>query len=529
MYYFVGFFMNPLQSFNPIENTPLGQNASQAQTAVTKETKSRSSIAETAINSVIASKANKKLINVHIKAPLNPQNTASNLDPAQAQQMVKTLTGTPDFSYIAPHVQIPENLKKELSPEKLKDLKEACLSDYRTAMRAMEDSVADVAGSHLDSMKFADKLNSRLFSFIETYAEVLLEEEGRISADSNPDIKKAQIDLKVNELLVSIFSDKKQVGDRGTVEQGNKSEAGNIGMNPLAIRRAFKDGNLREKMYLPYKTTIWASTYAIFSNPEKIDKINQKLQESGKDWQVNTEMLKQVKEEKSLPFHYSPYAGETKPGSLRTALDPAETQKMVEEKSLPVNASEGQRRLPLSDREKRHATGELTPESTQLGDTLKNSYESRAQEQVQWKPGSYWYKTSTNAEQLTPHDYLTASEAVGARGVAGISGSVDLILTISMYFGMTNFKELEQGRLACLGWMMLDAVDHSVNEIMTSSKGFGFDYTPSPTSYRQIYSQDPGFIGKLETAQESRNTLLPDNCLSQDYVLKKKLATDEHR
>ena len=68
---------------------------------------------------------------------------------------------------------------------------------------------------------------------------------------------------------------------------------------------------------------------------------------------------------------------------------------------------------------------------------------------------------------------------------------------------------------------MVDGEDHSINEIMTSAKGFGLNYTPSPQGYQDIYPQDEEFIKKLEKAQLANGSELPDKCLTQEYALKK--------
>jgi hypothetical protein len=397
-------------------------------------------------------------------------------------------------------------------------------------MKQMEDSVADVAATHVDAQDYADKLASRLFTFIEKYAEVLLEQEGKISSETPAAIKQAAVDLKVNELLVSIFSKQRNVeydplkgqmvpSKTSSIVEGEKSESGNIGLNPISLRKAFKEGNLREKMYLPYKTT-WDFTHPILKDPVMVAKINQKLEESDAGWKVDNEMLKEITEKQNL-FPYSPgiVAAKTREDGLRANLSPEEREGLIRDRNLKVE-DDASRRIPLSEREKRHATSELSPDSTKMGEELKGKYNDRAKEKIQWKPGSYWYRTQKNEELAKPHAYLTAAEKVEAPSVAGISGTTDQILTMGMFLGMSSFGEMEKGRLACLGWM-LDATDHSMNEIMTASTGFGFEYIPSPTSYTQIYSQDEDFVSKLQDAQKSKDSNLPETFLSEEHVRQK--------
>jgi hypothetical protein len=143
----------------------------------------------------------------------------------------------------------------------------------------------------------------------------------------------------------------------------------------------------------------------------------------------------------------------------------------------------------------------------------------RSKNKLQWAPGSYWYDAATNKNREIPNDYLTAMESIHAPMFAGISGTLDLILTMGMFFGLSSKHDLEKGRLACCGWM-IDAKDHSLNEIMVSSKGFGLDYTPAPDSYRQTYLEE-NFIRDVENRQKTRGYPLPEACLSEEYSTQK--------
>ncbi|CRX37465.1 hypothetical protein [Estrella lausannensis] len=362
--------------------------------------------------------------------------------------------------------------------------------------------------------------------FIEAYAEVQLEAEGRITETMPENMKKDEITKRVNGHLVDIFSETKQTAETtangkttatGAVQKGISHEAGNVGMSPLTIRKAITEGNLREKMYFPYKTT-WDFTHAILKDYSLTEKVNQKLQDKGAGFEVNMAMLKEVVVENNLPpYYYTEYANSTRNDGLRAFVPQQEREKMIQEKNNPINS---ERRIDLSEREKRHAVGELSPSTTNMPEAMKQNYEKGEQEPVKWTPGSYWYRPTTNSEKTSPHEYLTATENISAPATAGISGTLDQILTMGLYFGMDSKAELEQGRLACLGWMV-DAQDHSVNEIMTASKGFGLEYKMGADSYTQIYPQDENFVEKLKESQIKRGSDLPDHFLSQEWVEKK--------
>jgi hypothetical protein len=446
---------------------------------------------------------------------------------SQTQRMVKQIKGTIEHKHIAPKVDLPSELLQTLSPEELKNLRNSCLQDYKIAMETLEQSVASVAATHPDALEFADQLNQRLMTFLEKYAEILLEDEGKISPTTPKNFKQDKITLKVNELLIEIFSTKREerynpmTGKTetfdGTIVEGIYNEAGSVGLNPITIRNAIKNGNLREKMYFPYKST-WNFTQEILKNPELVARIDNKLKESQAGWEVNTPMLEDIVHHRKLqPYSYSDYAESTRTDRLRTAIPEAERKQLIKEKNQPIAAT---RITDLSERERRHAIGELDPSKTKVSEEMKAQYEERSSQQIQWAPGSHWWRPATNVEREQPHDYLTSSAEVGAPAIAGISGTTDQILTMAMYFGMTTKQELEKGRLACLGWM-LETQDHTINEIMTSSLGFGLSYTPSPTSYSEIYSEDNLFTHQIQQEQIARNTNLPDYYLSAEWALRK--------
>lgn len=404
---------------------------------------------------------------------------------------IKQFTGKPDFSYRSPEDYF---LNKTASTKQ--DINKL-LNAYKVAMQTLEDSVADVAISHPESIAFANTLSDRIFTFIEKYAEVSLEPQ-----DLSPNAfqRKAQIDLKMNEILVSIFSCKISTA-KGLIETGIDNEAGNVGTNPLAIRKAFKEGNLREKMYIIYKTN-WNFTHEIFIKPELLNKINAKLT----TYQVDSSVFPKA----HAPYDYGLYAKQTSIGELRIKRSPEEVEKMRLEKNLTINATN--RRIPLSERELRHATKELNPDSSKLSTDLRNMYHYRAKEKIGWTSGSCWFQPISNNGRTHKNDYLAAVESIYAPSLAGISGTTDLILTMSLYFGMSSRKELETARLGCLG-VMLDNQDHTVAEIMVASKSFGLDYELSPDCYKYIFSQDMNFIKKLEEAQNKKGSDLPDRCL----------------
>lgn len=87
---------------------------------------------------------------------------------------------------------------------------------------------------------------------------------------------------------------------------------------------------------------------------------------------------------------------------------------------------------------------------------------------TQWAPGEQWYRIQVDSEIALQ----AAKVKAGLR--AGISGSTDMFLHAAQYLGMDKKADLEQVRLAMLGWM-LPARDHSFYEIMMAGTQYGLD------------------------------------------------------
>lgn len=71
--------------------------------------------------------------------------------------------------------------------------------------------------------------------------------------------------------------------------------------------------------------------------------------------------------------------------------------------------------------------------------------------------------------------------------VAGISGTMDAMLTSAHILGFKSKTLLKRIRLAYLGWM-IDNEDHSAHECLLASKSFpALDYEIRPDFYKTIY------------------------------------------
>lgn len=433
-----------------------------------------------------------------------------------------------DIGIFSPvQIDIPENLKQQLTPEQLIQLEHSCLTDYAASKITLEQSIADVAIKDKEVLAFANNLSKRILTVMDLCIEESIDVNGVNAIPPNPERLKEILgfepnilpqdfytSIKKNQLLTKIVNEnlaKKQEG----IEQGNVSNAGFIGLSPMALRHAAQQGNIREAMLIPYKTA-----FGFFSdfldNPNYVKKINKKLKEKGFDWTIDEKVINNLKQELAqLPpldpakpekkrqlLQYGAYA--TNKG-MRQELSPESREAFVQS-NPKINTTN--LRIPLSDREKFAYAKDID---------IKKS-----DAQVKWTPGKSWFEIGKNDADPV----VMSASATREPLTAGISGTTDQILTLAYCLGFFNDKakktqNMEICRLACLGWM-IDAGDHSYHEICSSSKSFGMAYTPAPDSYKQIRTGDNGkFEHALKKAQKKRGHNMPDVYLTQAFVVQK--------
>lgn len=408
--------------------------------------------------------------------------------------------------HVMPYLRIPSSLKNGLSAKQQQVLKSVCLQEYRDAMKCLNESVADVASHDKNALAFASELAQRVLSLMEIAADLGLDQ--RVS--ETQDITKL-IDIGIPECSIRSRSSgllkelKRGNLKSAIISASGKTEAGYLGMSPLAINTAAK-GNLREMMYIPYKTTR-EFTDTLLAKPENVDAINTELNARDCGWQINVEVINALKAQLSgnSLYQYGAYAASRDAyGGSRIARD--DTYKAQYQQNNPSIQAVQQGRIPLSSRELLAQSGDLDPNSTQ---------------KVQWSPGKAWFGVRKNPDK---HPSLKAADETGAVMLTGISGTTDSILTMSHFLGMfdgeNKEKKMRDAMVACMGWM-IDANDHTVHEIQMSAKSFGIDYTPGPASYKQIRPGDDVFEKALVAAQKKRGFDMPDDILGEAHVCEK--------
>ncbi len=127
-------------------------------------------------------------------------------------------------------------------------------------------------------------------------------------------------------------------------------------------------------------------------------------------------------------------------------------------------------------------------------------------------------KDPNNAALLRAYQYALQVERLQLPILAGISGTLDQSTAMAglVGIGLDKKQELKDIRLAFLGFMV-DSRDHSVHEILQSSRSYGMAYTPGPGFEKDIYNSL--FANQVKNyLKGTLKSKMPDKCLSKEFV-----------
>ena len=410
--------------------------------------------------------------------------------------------------HVVPIIKIPTDIKQFLTDNQQKNLEKACLDRFLAAKKCLDESIADVASKHERALEFAGELASRVLVLMDIVANSGLDDRLAIKETTALKLQKLGVSKEAMLRSPALLKELRKgvlkriiISGAGEVEKGNLTESGYVGMNSLAIQNAAK-GNLRERMYIPYKST-WEFTEKLLSDVNNVDIINNELKKAGHQWQLNVAVIDELKSKNTDNSLYQLGAFAASRNNSRT-FHSAEYQRQYQQLNPDIRTMD-ESRIPLSQRELLAQSGDLNKKS---------------EKKVQWLPGEAWYGVEALSES---HPSLKAAEQSGDLMLTGISGTTDAILTmghiLGVFDGEKKEEKMREGMLACMGWM-IDAKDHTAHEIQTSAKSFGLTYTPGPDSYKQIRPGDARFEHDLRGAQKKRGFEMPDDVLKEKCIRK---------
>ena len=334
---------------------------------------------------------------------------------------------------------------------------------------------------------------------------------------------------------------------------GGKEESGSVGANPLAILNIIKDqstpnsiSQFRTRMYFLYRSNSLINE--IMKDPELVAKINTELTTQGNSWNLDSELIESIRKEgpHAPLFTYGAYAAENKRSNLRSWNTPeqienlkqsdpnytySEAEKAAKDKVIhrryatDFTSAEHLNLLgeiPHTDRrdpliKKMYKTSPSTNNSTSYLETPLE-YKKRTTK-IDWMPGKYVFDVK-NVTANNRSAYMDTVRKLGLPIIAGISGTTDQSLVMAGIVGMNSKEDLINMRLCYIAWMV-SSDDHSLHEIMESSKSFNLEYSAGIDSYKYIYPNHPEFIKALEEEMEKRGFKLPDYYLSENHFMTK--------
>lgn len=376
-------------------------------------------------------------------SPLTQEKDVNPID--WQSKSIRLVEGEPQYTFVEAEVKIPNELKQKLTNEEIKNIEQQCLEKFSESQAFLDESMADVFCSNRFVKEHLQASCSRLLKTLETYAKIQLESKNKE--------KPSEMTFKfaLNRLLADIFLDR---------SSKTHNYAGQVGSNPIAIKKALESGNFREQMFLLlYAKKGVMGTIA--KNQSLIDQINKKLADDGESWSL---IADPTIDEDAI------YAAETDRLQLRT------TKKSKQDITSP-SIGDPLLRVPLSDREKRY----VTKQPVVIKDHEK--------EKTNWGSGSSSYDPRIAEGSHEDPPYLEIAKKLHLNLVAGISGTTDQVLSIMRVLGQDTLRDMALGRMGCLGWF-IDTHSHSSYEVLTSSKSFGLPFTPAPDSYKNIPPED---------------------------------------
>ena len=263
-----------------------------------------------------------------------------------------------------------------------------------------------------------------------------------------------------------------------------------------------------------------------------IDFVNAMLASEGKEWSIDKSFVEAMnaRQPTYLPplFRYGSQAGLN--AYLRGTITKKEKEEYLEKHPNPTvkeimngtSPLDANFRMPLTDREMLNQFG------------VRSWKDMDIDQQVKFNSGATAFRLKELHElpAETPDDlrigfakkYIEMVKELKLPTAAGISGTLDQSTTMAGLVGIGvgdhKEKELEQIKLSYLAFMVPNT-DHSVHEIMQSTKTFGLDYIPGPGFETYIYpSGGASFIKQLTEAQAKRNYQLPSYYLSREHAEK---------
>jgi hypothetical protein len=363
-----------------------------------------------------------------------------------------------------------------------------------------------------------------------------------------------------------------RVSGDGTVRQ---TGFGSLGDDPEAYMDVLLNGEpenmeaeYRNRMYFVYMLNHFANTimshaelqgtppnrsFTVVKDPEKIAFINSFLankysEEPHKSWELDTPFIDQLmtRGPNYLPKLFVYGSAAAKNPKLRTMASDEDLDRGYFDNPSPRDTAVDEgiedpvayQRVTMSEKEKsyhgsiRYATGaflfslkspfdimaKTEPLFKRLNEISRLSIHQQADPTIQSERDWIESELTTFQDAL---EYLEEVEETGQLVLSGISGTLDQSIRMANIVGIGLDDTPDTFHLMKLAYLalMIPNLDHSVHEIMASSRSFGMEYVSGPAYEQYIYPPDEDrFISLLEAEQKHRGEELPSRYLQSDYA-----------
>lgn len=307
--------------------------------------------------------------------------------------------------------------------------------------------------------------------------------------------------------------------------RGQNGSPGCLGSNPLAYRSVIYlgdpehlEGEFRGLMYFAYMNNHFVN--ACMQDQAFMEFANKMLNEDDAAWEIDPEFVAamSVREPQFLPpvFRYGQNAALN--SSVREySWDPSfyerHPQPLLKDVMTGRCSPDSSFRHPLSSRELMNQIGDFREQAVSPHRPIK-----------MWSGGSIFRIRHSEEIDDSPQgraakQYVEMCEALRLPRVASISGTYDQMAAMAGFVqAALKPDELEILKVAMIAFMV-PARDHSVDEILQSSKSYNLDYEPGPGFERFIYpSMGNAFLSRIYAEVEKRNEHRPAYYLSADYT-----------
>ena len=376
------------------------------------------------------------------------------------------------------------------------ELFQSCLSEYQTSVIAFEHAVATLAWHDENAIAFAQEFSRRLLHIAKAYFEIV---------QSEAHVPESSFEYELNRLLnLTAFF--------GSVS----TYSGSVGMNPLVIQRALKEGNLRELMTL-CNAAIFREEGAqgvllnkIFKDLSGglIRQINERLQ---------TLPLDQRFQISDMPSHITS-EGKYKQSEVVRRHREDDHGRLEEPSQARIRERKGPSVLvprDLSLRELRAGLEDPTIKESDL-DEIRRARESEEKptqsHHLRWLNAGAYYRIRSGCP------FVQRAVALGGLPiVSGPSGTTNGFFRAASLLGMND--QLSKGILALAGWM-IPTHDHSLHEIRLVGQEFGVPYRGGlPTDFDRLY--DELFTQEIKDNLEKQHLHMPSYYLSAEHQVEK--------